>query len=77
MHGACARVCVCAQVLASSVIVLLFALLGFLSPANRGGLITTAVVLFVSMGMFAGYFSTRLYKKFKGQVRDAFRVCGR
>jgi len=55
------------QVLASAVVVLLFALLGFLSPANRGGLITTAVVLFVSMGMFAGYFSTRLYKKFKGQ----------
>lgn len=55
------------QVLASSLVVLLFALLGFLSPANRGGLITTMVVLFVSMGMFAGYFSTRLYKKFKGQ----------
>lgn len=55
------------QVFMMSLLTLVFAVLGFLSPANRGGLITALVVLFVSMGMFAGYFSTRLYKKFKGQ----------
>lgn len=55
------------QVFMMALLTLIFAVLGFLSPANRGGLMTAMVVLFVSMGMFAGYFSTRLYKKFKGQ----------
>jgi transmembrane 9 superfamily protein 2/4 len=56
------------QVTASTVVLLTFAVLGFLSPANRGGLITAMVVLIVVMGVFAGYFSTRLYKSFKGQA---------
>jgi len=43
---------------------LMFAVLGFLSPANRGGLMT-ALLLFVFMGMVAGYSSTRIYKMFK------------
>lgn len=44
-----------------------FALLGFLSPANRGGLLTAFLLLFVFMGSFAGYHSARLYKAFKGK----------
>jgi len=55
------------QVFGMTVITLVFAVLGFLSPANRGGLMTAVVVLFVVMGVFAGYFSTRCYKMFKGQ----------
>jgi transmembrane 9 superfamily protein 2/4 len=31
------------------------ALLGLTSPANRGGLLTTLLMLFVAMGSFAGY----------------------
>jgi len=54
------------QVLGMSVITMVFAVLGFLSPANRGMLVTAVVVLFVLMGIFAGYFSTRAYKTFKG-----------
>jgi transmembrane 9 superfamily protein 2/4 len=46
---------------------MVFAVLGFLSPANRGGLMTAMVVLFVVMGIFAGYFAARAYKLFKGQ----------
>ena len=54
-----------------------FALLGFLSPANRyhveqrqavvdfemcrGGLMTAFLLLFVFMGSFAGYHAARLY----------------
>ena len=38
---------------------------GFLSPANRGGLMTAMLLLFVFMGAFAGYSSARLYKHFK------------
>jgi transmembrane 9 superfamily protein 2/4 len=49
-----------------AVITMAFAVLGFLSPAQRGMLITAFVVLFVIMGVFAGYFSTRCYKIFRG-----------
>lgn len=44
---------------------ILFACLGFLSPANRGSLLLAFLILFCLMGAVAGYFSTRLYKKFK------------
>lgn len=43
-----------------------FAVLGFLSPSNRGGLMTAMLLLWAFMGVFAGYASARLYKMFKG-----------
>lgn len=46
-------------------VTMIFAVLGFLSPANRGGLMTAMLLLFVFMGIFAGYSSARLYKAFK------------
>ena len=49
-----------------------FALLGFLSPANRGGLLTSVLLLFVFCGSFSGYSSARLYKTFGGK---AWRHC--
>mmetsp|Transcript_9808 Transcript_9808/g.31505 ORF Transcript_9808/g.31505 Transcript_9808/m.31505 type:complete len:254 (-) Transcript_9808:965-1726(-) len=55
------------QVLACAAICIVFAALGFLSPANRGSLATALLVLFVLMGSFAGYSSARVYKTFKGQ----------
>ena len=45
---------------------LIFALFGLLSPANRGSLGTAFILLFVFMGSFAGYSSSRLYKMFRG-----------
>ncbi|KMZ73357.1 Transmembrane 9 superfamily protein member [Zostera marina] len=54
------------QFFGMAVVTMLFALLGFLSPANRGGLMTAMVLLWVFMGLFAGYSSSRLYKMFKG-----------
>jgi hypothetical protein len=56
------------QILAMSFFLLAFAVLGFLSPANQGSLLTAFVVLFMTMGSFAGYFSARLYKMFKGKA---------
>ncbi|KAI4376207.1 hypothetical protein MLD38_013994 [Melastoma candidum] len=47
-------------------VTMIFALLGFLSPSNRGGLMTAMLLLWVFMGLFAGYASARLYKMFKG-----------
>ncbi|GMP35877.1 hypothetical protein CsSME_00008173 [Camellia sinensis var. sinensis] len=47
-------------------VTMIFAVLGFLSPSNRGGLMTAMLLLWVFMGVFAGYSSARLYKVFKG-----------
>jgi hypothetical protein len=51
-------------------------MLGMLSPASRGALMTAAIFLYVFMGLIAGYFSARLYKTMKGREwkRAAFLV---
>jgi transmembrane 9 superfamily protein 2/4 len=54
------------QFLGMTVVTMIFAMLGFLSPANRGGLMTAMLLLWVFMGLFAGYSSSRMYKMFKG-----------
>ena len=54
------------QLLGMSVVTMIFAVLGFLSPANRGGLMTAMLLLYVFMGIFGGYAAARLYKQFKG-----------
>ncbi len=43
------------QLAVSAFILMVFACLGFLSPANRGALMQAALFLFVFMGMFGGY----------------------
>ena len=53
------------QLIGMGVVTMVFAVLGFLSPANRGGLMTAMLLLFVFMGIFGGYYSARLYKLFK------------
>lgn len=55
------------QIFFMTFITLLFACLGFLSPANRGALMTCAMVLFVCLGTPAGYVSARIYKAFGGE----------
>ncbi|CAM8966445.1 unnamed protein product [Rhodiola kirilowii] len=47
-------------------VTMIFAVLGFLSPSNRGSLMTAMLLLWVFMGLFAGYASARLFKMFKG-----------
>ncbi|XP_008808506.2 transmembrane 9 superfamily member 7-like isoform X2 [Phoenix dactylifera] len=54
------------QFFGMTLVTMIIALLGFLSPSNRGGLMTAMVLLWVFMGLFAGYSSSRLYKMFKG-----------
>lgn len=53
-----------------------FAMLGMLSPASRGALMTAAIFLYVCLGVVAGYFSARIYKTLKGREwkRAAFLV---
>ncbi|XP_048400735.1 transmembrane 9 superfamily member 2-like isoform X2 [Stegostoma tigrinum] len=55
------------QIFIMMFITLFLACLGFLSPANRGALMTCAVVLWVLLGTPAGYVSARMYKTFGGE----------
>mmetsp|Transcript_40419 Transcript_40419/g.88382 ORF Transcript_40419/g.88382 Transcript_40419/m.88382 type:complete len:653 (+) Transcript_40419:15-1973(+) len=54
------------QVLGMSIVTLLFAMLGFLSPAHRGGLLQSMMLLYTFMGVAAGYTSARMYKMWGG-----------
>ena len=45
-----------------------FALLGFLSPSNRGSLGTIMVLLYTVLGFIGGYTSARVYKAFGGEA---------
>ena len=55
------------QIMSMSIALMIFAVLGLLSPANRGGLLTALLLLFVAMGSISGYVSARLYKMFGGK----------
>ncbi|KAH7281889.1 hypothetical protein KP509_35G001000 [Ceratopteris richardii] len=54
------------QFLGMTIITMIFALFGFLSPANRGALMTAMILLWAFMGIVAGYSSSRFFKMFKG-----------
>ncbi|TGZ71174.1 hypothetical protein CRM22_002799 [Opisthorchis felineus] len=56
------------QLLLMVVVTLFFACLGFLSPANRGALMTCALAMYACSGTIAGYVAARMYK-FLGGVR--------
>lgn len=50
-----------AQVLVMALFTQVFALVGFLSPANRGGLLTALLSLWVLVSSVSGYVSARVY----------------
>ncbi|XP_059162863.1 transmembrane 9 superfamily member 4-like isoform X3 [Physella acuta] len=54
------------QIFFMALITIFFAMLGMLSPSARGSLMTVGIFLYMFMGLFAGYFSARLYKTMKG-----------
>ena len=47
---------------------IVFALLGFLSPSNRGSLGTVVILLYTVFGFIGGYVSARVYKSFGGEA---------
>ncbi|XP_066024730.1 transmembrane 9 superfamily member 2 [Pocillopora verrucosa] len=59
------------QTLITVFFTLVFACFGFLSPANRGALVTCSLVLFVCLGSPAGYVSARIYKMVGGDLWKA------
>mmetsp|Transcript_47998 Transcript_47998/g.112032 ORF Transcript_47998/g.112032 Transcript_47998/m.112032 type:complete len:613 (-) Transcript_47998:77-1915(-) len=53
------------QILGMSLVTLIFALQGFLSPAYRGGILQSMMFLYTAMGLLAGYVSARMAKLFE------------
>ncbi|KAF8131697.1 hypothetical protein EV363DRAFT_1217485 [Boletus edulis] len=58
-----------AQLCAMCSVTLVFALLGFLSPSNRGSLATVMIVCWSFFGGFGGYYSSRVYASLGGVNR--------
>eukprot|EP00892_Ulva_mutabilis_P011238 jgi/Ulvmu1/8487/UM044_0021.1 len=56
------------QLLGMSIVTMVFAVLGFLSPANRGGLMSAMLLLFVFMGVCGGYAAGRMYRQVRGEA---------
>ncbi len=56
-----------AQLFVMTGFTIVFALLGFLSPSNRGSLGTIMVLLYTVLGFVGGYTSARVYKSFNGE----------
>eukprot|EP00184_Porphyridium_aerugineum_P008856 CAMPEP_0184692032 /NCGR_PEP_ID=MMETSP0313-20130426/676_1 /TAXON_ID=2792 /ORGANISM="Porphyridium aerugineum, Strain SAG 1380-2" /LENGTH=633 /DNA_ID=CAMNT_0027149827 /DNA_START=347 /DNA_END=2248 /DNA_ORIENTATION=- len=55
-----------AQLLIVTFTVLVFAALGFLSPANRGGLLSAMMYCWVFSSVFCGYVAARIYTSLSG-----------
>ncbi|KAJ2617394.1 hypothetical protein H4S08_000362 [Coemansia sp. RSA 1365] len=54
------------QVMYTFIATIALGTLGILSPSYRGGLLTTGIVMFMLMGIAAGYYSGHLYKTWGG-----------
>lgn len=54
------------QVLGMTSFSILLSAIGFLSPANRGSLMLASLLIFVLMGVLAGYVAARVYKELDG-----------
>ncbi|SPN99912.1 related to endosomal protein EMP70 [Cephalotrichum gorgonifer] len=55
-----------AQLFVMTGFTIVFALLGFLSPSNRGSLGTIMILLYTVLGFVGGYVSARVYKSMQG-----------
>jgi transmembrane 9 superfamily member 2/4 len=54
------------QILGMAGVTIVFAALGFMSPASRGMLLTGMIILYLILGIAAGYVSVRLWRIIKG-----------
>lgn len=54
------------QILGMAIVTIFFAAFGFMSPASRGMLLTGMIVLYMLLGIVAGYAAVRLWRTIKG-----------
>ncbi|MQM05917.1 hypothetical protein Taro_038738 [Colocasia esculenta] len=67
------------QILGMAVVTILFAALGFMSPASRGALVTGMLFFYLVLGIAAGYAAVRLWKTIRvgdhsGWISVSWRV---
>ncbi|KAF8409817.1 hypothetical protein HHK36_005896 [Tetracentron sinense] len=54
------------QIAGMAVVTIVFAALGFMSPASRGMILTGMIMLYLFLGIIAGYVGVRLWRVIKG-----------
>ncbi|KAK1295871.1 hypothetical protein QJS10_CPB15g01248 [Acorus calamus] len=54
------------QILGMAAVTIIFAAFGFMSPASRGMLLTGMIILYLFLGIAAGYVGVRLWRTIKG-----------
>ncbi|KAL7097292.1 hypothetical protein ACP275_10G135100 [Erythranthe tilingii] len=54
------------QITGMAVVTIVFAALGFMSPASRGMLLTGMILLYLFLGIAAGYIGVRMWRTIKG-----------
>ncbi|KAK8694213.1 hypothetical protein V6N13_071769 [Hibiscus sabdariffa] len=54
------------QIMGMSAVTIVFAAFGFMSPASRGMLLTGMIILYLFLGIAAGYVAVRLWRTIKG-----------
>ncbi|CAH2068569.1 unnamed protein product [Thlaspi arvense] len=60
------------QITGMAIVTIVFAALGFMSPASRGMLLTGMIILYLFLGTAAGYAGVRLWRTIKG-TSDGWR----
>mmetsp|Transcript_17470 Transcript_17470/g.31702 ORF Transcript_17470/g.31702 Transcript_17470/m.31702 type:complete len:701 (+) Transcript_17470:75-2177(+) len=63
------------QLLITAVMTMLLSVIGVLSPANRGSLLTSLLFFYALNGSVAGYVTARFYKTFKGEGWQKATAC--
>ena len=56
-------------------LVLFFAMVGLVSPAQRGNILTSTMLLFVLMGSCSGYHAARIHRMFRGTRSVSVCAC--
>ncbi|KAE8676306.1 Transmembrane 9 superfamily member 12 [Hibiscus syriacus] len=54
------------QIMGMAAVTIVFAAFGFMSPASRGMLLTGMIILYLFLGIVAGYVAVRLWRTIKG-----------
>ncbi|KAM1010494.1 hypothetical protein ACFX2I_045883 [Malus domestica] len=54
------------QITGMAVVTIIFAAFGFMSPASRGMLLTGMIILYLFLGIIAGYVAVRMWRTIKG-----------
>ncbi|KAL4298458.1 hypothetical protein AHAS_Ahas17G0002900 [Arachis hypogaea] len=62
------------QILGMAAVTIVFAAFGFMSPASRGMLLTGMIILYLFLGIGAGYVSVRVWRTIKGTTQGWWRI---